>query len=312
MIITVLLDGGEVTTGAVSKVLTVLPIGGTVAMGSVCILDTALTMGGTATVGNTCVRVPASTGCMTAGTCFFIDVLPSPVCSKACDRAVEGAAILTAVCWGCMPGPGVVTETTCWAEGEGCKGAPATRGAAAEERGVGTGMTGLGRDTADGLGKTGKDDRGADNLGKGCATPGKMVDEHSACVGVPAPNLIAASAEPKAGVLVTTGETRDGTLPNLGGDETRVGVPTGADAKLPTCTAGNLGRADTTFVLLGNNVEPRPGVPVSRTGATLGVVASNGGPTAGVHATKGELAAGTPDSLAGVWGKTGARGATVA
>lgn len=39
--------------------------------------------------------------------------------------------------------------------------------------------------------------------------------------------------------------------------------------------------------------------------------ASNDGPTAGVHATKGELMAGTPGSLAGDWGKTGARGATV-
>lgn len=43
----------------------------------------------------------------------------------------------------------------------------------------------------------------------------------------------------------------------------------------------------------------------------LGVVASNDGPRAGVHATKGELEAGTPDSLAAAWGKTGASGATV-
>lgn len=91
-----LLDEGAVTIGAVSKVLTVLPIGGTVAIGSICILDTALTIGGTATVGNTCVRVPASTGCMTAGTVFLV------------DRAEEGAAIPTVVCWVCMPGPGVV------------------------------------------------------------------------------------------------------------------------------------------------------------------------------------------------------------
>lgn len=180
MIITVLLDGCAVTTGADSKVLTVLPIGGTVAMGSVCILDTVLTIGGTATVGNSCVRVPASIGCMTAGTSFLMDVLPRPVCSKACDRALEGAATLTGVCWGCTPGPRVVTETTCWAGREECNGAPATRGAASEERSVGTGMTGLVRDIADGLGKTGKEDRGADNLGKGCATVGKMLDEHSA------------------------------------------------------------------------------------------------------------------------------------
>lgn len=64
-------------------------------------------------------------------------------------------------------------------------------------------------------------------------------------------------------------------------------------------------------MLLGNNVEPRRGVPVSWIGLTLGVVASNDGPTAGVHATKGELTAGTPGNLAGDWGKTGARGATV-
>ena len=106
-----LLDGGVVTTGAVSKLLTVLPIGGTVAMGSVCILDTVLTIGGTATVGNTCVRVPANTGCMTA--CFLTDVLPRPIFAKNCDGAVEGAPILTAVCWGCMPGPRVVIETSC-------------------------------------------------------------------------------------------------------------------------------------------------------------------------------------------------------
>lgn len=232
---------------------------------------------------------------MTAGTVF----LTSPVCTKACDGAVEGAESLIAVCWGGTPGLGVVTEKA---------GVPATIGTAAEERDVGTGM---GKATADGLGNTGKDDKGADNLDKGGATAGEMVDEHSARVCVPAANLIVVSAEPRAGALVTTGETRAGTLPNLGGDETRVGVPTGGDAKLPACAAGNLGRADTTFVLLGNHVEPRPGVPVSRTGVTFGVVASNDGPTAGVHATKGELTAGTPGSLAVDWGKTGARGATV-
>lgn len=113
MIITVLLDEGVVTTGSVSKVLTVLPIGVTVATGRVCILDTALTIGGTATVGNTCVRVAASTGCMTADTVFFIDVWSSPVYTEVCDRAVEGAAIPNSVCWSCMTGPEVVTETTC-------------------------------------------------------------------------------------------------------------------------------------------------------------------------------------------------------
>lgn len=54
------------------------------------------------------------------------------------------------------------------------------------------------------------------------------------------------------------------------------------------------------------------GVPVRWTGVTFGVVASKDGPTAGVHATKGELTAGTPGSLAGDWGKTGALGVTVA
>lgn len=259
MISTVLLEEGTVTKGAVSKVLTMLPIGVTVAMGSVCILDTAPTIGGTATVGNTCVLVPGSTGCMTAGTVFLIDVLSSPVCTKPCDRAVEGAAIPTVACWGGMTGPGVVTETVCCAGEEECKaGVCATTEAAAAERVVGT----------DGLGTTGKDDGGADNLDKGCVTAGEMVVEHSARVGVPADNLIVASAEPTAGALVATGETKAGTLPNLGGDETRVGVPTVGEAKLPACAASNLGKADTTFVLLDNTVEPMPDAPVSWTDVT--------------------------------------------
>lgn len=86
---TVLLEESAVTTGAVSQVLRVLPLGGTVAMGSIYILDTAVTIGGTATVGSTCVRVPARTGCMTAGAMFLTAMLPSPMCSKACDGAVE-------------------------------------------------------------------------------------------------------------------------------------------------------------------------------------------------------------------------------
>ncbi len=135
MIIAVSLDEGVVTTGAVSKVLTVLPIGVTVAMGSVCILDTALTIGETATVGKTCVRVPASTGCMTAGSVFLIDWLTGPECTKAWGRALEGA-IPAVVCWDCKPGPGFVTETIRWAGREECKAAvPAATGAAAEERG---------------------------------------------------------------------------------------------------------------------------------------------------------------------------------
>lgn len=164
-------------------------------------------------------------------------------------------------------------------------------------------MTVLGRATAEGLDKTGNDDRGANNLDKGDATAGEMV-EHSAGIGVPAANLKVVSAELRAGALVTTGETRAGTLPNLGGDDIREGVPPGGEAKLQTCAAGSLGRADTTFVLLGNHVEPGHG-------GTFEVFASTDGPTAGVHATKGELAAGTPGSLAGHWGKLGARGATV-
>jgi len=70
VMVTLLLDEGAVTTGAVSKGFKVLPMGETVATGSVCILDTALTIEGTATVGNTCV-----TGCMTAGIIFLTDIL---------------------------------------------------------------------------------------------------------------------------------------------------------------------------------------------------------------------------------------------
>lgn len=113
---------------------------------------------------------------------------------------------------------------------------PATTGAAAKERGARTGRTGPGMVTADGLRKKGKDDRddkGADNLDKGAATAGEMADGHSARMGVPAANLIVARAEPRAGALVTTGETTAGTLHNLGGDDIRLCVPTGGDAKLP-------------------------------------------------------------------------------
>lgn len=195
-----------------------------------------------------------------------------------------------------MPGPGVVIETACWA------GSAANTGAAVERGG----MTGLGRATADGLDETGREDSGADNLDKGGATAGDTVDENAAGVGVPAANLIVVRAEPRAGAHVPPWKTRAGTLPSRGGDETRVGVPTGGDAKGPACAAGSLGRADTTFVLLGNHVEPRPGIPVSRTGVTFGVVASNDGPTA-----KGELITGTPGILAGDWGKSGARGASM-
>lgn len=110
----VLLDEGAVTTGAVSKVFPMFPTGVTVAIGNVCILDNAPTIGETATVGNTCVLVPPSTGCITAGTVFLIDV-SSPVCTEPCDKAVEKAAIPTVPCWDGMTEPGDVTETPCWA-----------------------------------------------------------------------------------------------------------------------------------------------------------------------------------------------------
>lgn len=92
MTITVLLVRGMHTTGADSKRFTVLPIGGTVAMGRVCILETVFTIGGTATVGKTCARAPLRTGWRTAGAGFRTDVLPNPICSNACDEALEGAA----------------------------------------------------------------------------------------------------------------------------------------------------------------------------------------------------------------------------
>lgn len=299
---TALLEEDAVTAGTVSKVLTMLPIGVTVAMGSVCILDTAPTIGGTATVGKTCVLVPASTGGKAAGTVFCIDVLSSPVWTRPCDRAAEGAAIPTVAGGGSMTGPGVVTETTCLAGREDCKvGVCATTEAAAVQRVA----------EMDELAPAGKDDRGAANLDKCCATAGEMVDGHSTRVGAPADNLTVASAEPTAGALDATGETKACTLPNLGGDETRVGVPTVGEAKFPTCAASNLGRADTTLVLVGNTAEPTADAPGSRPGVTMGVVAGNDGPTAGVHATKGQLTAGTLGNRTVDWGKTGACGATV-
>lgn len=95
-----LLDGSVVATGDARNLLTAPPIGGTVAIGSACILDTVLTIGGTATVGKTCVRVPVSTGCMTAAICCLTAALLSPVCNDVCGAAMEGAGILSAVCWG--------------------------------------------------------------------------------------------------------------------------------------------------------------------------------------------------------------------
>lgn len=300
MISTGLLDESAVTTGGVSKVLIMLPIGVTVAMGSVCILDTAPTIGETATVGNTCVLVPASTGCISAGIVFLTDVLSSPVCTTTCDRAVEGAAIPTAASWGSMTGPECVTEIICWAGKEQHKaGMCATLETRAAGEVVGSG----------GLGLTGKDGEGADNVDEECSSPSEMVDEHSCRAGIPAGNLFVGSAEQTVGGLVATVGTKAGTDPNLRRDETKVGVPTGGDANLPACVVSNLGRADTTFVLIGNTVEPVPGV--SWIVVTSGVVARNDGLTAGVHSTKGLLTAGTLGSLTGVWGKTGAREATV-
>lgn len=147
-------------------------------------------------------------------------------------------------------------------------------------------------------------------MDKGCATRGKTVDEHSACVGVPTDNLIDASAELTAGALGAPGEAKAGTLSNVGGDETTVGEKLGVGEKLPACAANDLGSAATTLVLFANTVEPTPHVPVCRTGGTLGMVGSNAGLTTGVLATKGELTTGTPGNLTGDCGKTGGRGAT--
>lgn len=245
--------------------------------------------------------MPASTGCIPAGSVFLNDVFTSPVCARACVKAGECASIPTAVCWACWPGPGVTTDTIFWVGTDKCR----AEVPAAEERVSGTFMTELGMGAGDWLGKKESDDRGVDNLGKVGATIGALVDEHSACTGIPVANLTVASAEPRTGALVTTGETMAGTLTNLGEDETKVGVPAG-DAKPPACRVGNLGRAATTFVLLCNNGDP---ILLSWTGKTLGVGEGSDGPTAGVHATKGELTAGALGCLVRDCGRMGARGA---
>lgn len=212
------------------------------------------------------------------------------------------------------------TDTTCWAGGVECKpGMPANTAEGrvmAEGRGARAGMTGLGRATADVLGKTGTAEGGVECLGKDGAKAGVGADvplEHWACVGVPTGNLTVARAEPRADALVVTGVgTGAGVLLNLGEAAMRVGIPETGDVRLPGWAARNLGRADTTLAGLGNG-EPSPGVPASWTGMTLGVVASTGEPTAGVHATTGEFMAGTPGSLAGGdRGNAGARGTTIA
>lgn len=158
----------------------------------------------------------------------------------------------------------------------------------------------------------GRDEAGADTMDKGCATRGKMVDEHSACAGAPTDKRIEARAEGwelRAGVLVAPGEPTAGTPTNFGGDETKVGVPTAGREKLPGCVASDLGKAATTLVVHGNTAEPH--VPACRTDGIVGMVGSNAGLTAGVLATNGELTTGTPGNLSGDWGKTDARGATV-
>lgn len=166
---------------------------------------------------------------------------------------------------------------------------------AAEDDGAGLGLS---RETADGLGKTTFDNAGADNLGEATASVAEMADTHSPCMGVPATDPTTAGCETTAEEPTVTGEARPGAPSNRGRADTTVG----ADA----CKAGNLGKADTTFVLLANSVEFKPVAPVNWTGVTLGLAATNGGPRAGVHATKGELMAGTLGSLFGDWGKTDA------
>lgn len=104
--------------------------------------------------------------------------------------------------------------------------------AAAEEWGTETGMTGLHKAPVDELGNTDKDDKDPDNLGKAVDVADK-VDEDFACVAVLAPILIVAGAEIKSGTLVFIGGTMAGTLSNLGEEETKVGVQTGDNPKLP-------------------------------------------------------------------------------
>lgn len=187
--------------------------------------------------------------------------------------------------------------------------------AMAEGRGARAGITGLGRETADEMGKTDVDEGGVESLGKGGSRVGAKVDvtdEHWACVGVPAGNLTVAGAEPRADiVVVTVVGTGAGVLLNLSGAEIRAGIPETGDVRFPGWAAGNLGRVDTTLAVLGNG-EPSAGGPASWTDVTLGVVAS-AEPTAGVHATTGELMAGTPGNLAGVdRGNAGGCGVTMA
>lgn len=237
-----LLDEGAAAIGTVSKVWTMFPIGETVAMGSVCMRDAPPGTDGMATVGGTCVFVAANIVCMTAGPRFLTGALSSLICSGPCGRGwMEDAA---APCCGCMTGPVVVTEAPC------CAGEESKDGVRAITEDVET----------NGLLTTGKDDTGADILHKECAPAG----QHSACAGVPAGNILLASAGLATGTLFATGEIRPGA-PNLDGKETKVGVHTGTGgAKLP-------------FVFPGDRAEPMQSAVVDR----------NDGATVAAHATKG-------------------------
>lgn len=180
---------------------------------------------------------------MAAGPRFLTDALSSLICSGPCDRGwMEDAA--AAPCCGCMTGPGVVTHATCCVGREDSK----------------DGVRAITEDAgANGLLTTGKDDTGADILGEECATVG----EHSALAGVPAGDILLASAGLETGTLFATGGIRPGA-PNLDGNETRVGVHTGGGAKFP-------------LVFAGNTAEPMQSVAVDR----------NEGATVAAHATKG-------------------------
>lgn len=248
-----LLDEGAATIGADSNVCTMLPMGGTVAMGSVCILDD-----GMATAGGACVLAPASTVCMSAGPRCFTEVFSSLRRSGAGGggRTEEAAA----PCWGCRTGPGAVTEAT-----------KAGVRAITEEAGI------------NGLATTGKDDTGADILDKACATAG----EHSACAGVPA-GVLLTGAGLATGTRLAADDTRPGA-PSLGGNGTRVGVPTVRGARFP-------------FGLPGNTAEPTHG---SWTGSISAALARKD------DATKGYEAAGAVDNLTGEWGESGAREAVL-
>lgn len=95
-------------------------------------------------------------------------------------------------------------------------------------------MTGLHKAPVDELGRTGKDDKAPDSLGKAVDIADDMLDDDAlACVALPAATLIIDGAEPRAGALDFTGETTAGTQPGLGGAETKGDVHTEGNVKLP-------------------------------------------------------------------------------